>query len=77
MAGAQSWPAKPIRIVLQFPPGGSTDLVARILGQALSQSLGQQGFELAGSTPDELGTFVQEQLKAWERAFREAGMQPE
>jgi tripartite-type tricarboxylate transporter receptor subunit TctC len=41
LAGAQSWPAKPIRLVLQFPPGGSTDLVARILGQALSQSLGQ------------------------------------
>jgi tripartite-type tricarboxylate transporter receptor subunit TctC len=41
LAGAQGWPAKPIRIVLQFPPGGSTDLVARILGQALSQSLGQ------------------------------------
>jgi tripartite-type tricarboxylate transporter receptor subunit TctC len=40
-AGAQTWPAKPIRIVLQFPPGGSTDLVARILGQAVSQSLGQ------------------------------------
>ena len=40
-AGAQAWPAKPVRIVLQFPPGGSTDLVARILGQAVSQSLGQ------------------------------------
>jgi tripartite-type tricarboxylate transporter receptor subunit TctC len=41
LASAQTWPSKPIRIVLQFPPGGSTDLVARILGQALSQSLGQ------------------------------------
>jgi tripartite-type tricarboxylate transporter receptor subunit TctC len=41
LAGAQSWPAKPIRIVLQFPPGGSTDVVARVLGQSLSQSLGQ------------------------------------
>ena len=41
LAGAQGWPLKPIRIVLQFPPGGSTDLVARILGQAISQSLGQ------------------------------------
>ena len=41
LAGAQTWPAKPIRVVLQFPPGGSTDLVARILGQAVSQSLGQ------------------------------------
>src|SRR6185369_15442367 len=41
LAGAQGWPAKPIRIVLQFPPGGSTDVVARILAQALTQSLGQ------------------------------------
>ena len=41
LAIAQAWPAKPIRIVLQFPPGGSTDLVARILGQAVSQSVGQ------------------------------------
>jgi len=41
LASAQSWPAKPIRIVLQFPPGGSTDVVTRILGQTLSQSLGQ------------------------------------
>src|SRR5436189_2056390 len=41
LADAQLWPAKPIRIVLQFPPGGSTDAVARILGQAISQTLGQ------------------------------------
>jgi tripartite-type tricarboxylate transporter receptor subunit TctC len=40
-AWAQAWPSKPIRIVLQFPPGGSTDAVARILAQALQASLGQ------------------------------------
>ena len=41
-AWAQStWPTKPVRIVLQFPPGGSTDAVARILSQVLTQSLGQ------------------------------------
>ena len=41
LAGAQNWPTKPIRIVLQFPPGGSTDAVARILAQAMTASLGQ------------------------------------
>jgi len=40
-AWSQSWPTKPVRLVLQFPPGGSTDAVARILAQVLTQSLGQ------------------------------------
>ena len=40
-AAAQAWPTKPIRIVLQFPPGGSTDSVARILAQSMSTTLGQ------------------------------------
>jgi len=29
------WPSRPIRIVVTFPPGGSSDIVARILGDAL------------------------------------------
>lgn len=41
MASAHTWPSKPVRIVLQFPPGGSTDAVARILAQSLTTSLGQ------------------------------------
>ena len=40
-AAADTWPSKPIRIVLQFPPGGSTDAVARILAQSMQASLGQ------------------------------------
>lgn len=35
------------------------------------------GFDIAGSTPEEMTAFLQEQLLAWGRAFREAGMQPE
>ena len=38
---AQTWPTKNIRIVLQFPPGGATDVVARILAQHLTTTLGQ------------------------------------
>lgn len=40
-ATAQSWPAKPIEWVVPYPPGGGTDIVARTLGQAMSQLLGQ------------------------------------
>ena len=39
---AQNWPAKPIRMIIAFPPGGPTDLVSRVLAQRLSEQLGQQ-----------------------------------
>ncbi|MGH8619801.1 MAG: Bug family tripartite tricarboxylate transporter substrate binding protein [Burkholderiales bacterium] len=39
---AQSFPAKPIRLIVPFPPGGGNDTVARAVGQELAKPLGQQ-----------------------------------
>ena len=41
MARSQAYPARALRIVVPFPPGGSTDLLARRIGEALTKSLGQ------------------------------------
>ena len=38
----QSYPTKPIRLIVPFPPGGQTDVVARIMAQKMSEAFGQQ-----------------------------------
>lgn len=42
-ARAQAWPSRPVRIVIAYPPGGSTDLLGRALAQRLQETM-------AGST---------------------------
>jgi tripartite-type tricarboxylate transporter receptor subunit TctC len=41
MATAQTYPTRPVRFIIGYPPGGSADLTARLLGQWLSERLGQ------------------------------------
>jgi len=42
LAGAQAYPARPIRVIVPFAPGGATDAVMRMIAPRLSENLGQQ-----------------------------------
>ena len=42
LAAAQDYPAKPVRLIVGFPPGGNVDVVGRIVAQKMGEGLGQQ-----------------------------------
>ena len=78
IASAQSWPTRPVRIVVPWAPGGATDIIARPLAQKLSESLGQQfivdnrggangliGTEVAANAPPDGYTMLFNTLAAY------------
>ena len=67
------------------PAGLSPDIAARLSQEldkiiarpAIKEQIDKQGFALAASTPDQLRSFVKNQLGAWAQGFRDAGINPE
>jgi tripartite-type tricarboxylate transporter receptor subunit TctC len=59
IASAQEWPTKPIRFIVPYPPGGGTDIIARIVQDRLSAALGQPiVIENRGGAAGNIGTEV-------------------
>lgn len=61
LAQAPAWPTKPVRILVTFPPGGTSDITARLLAQYLSEKFGQQF--LVDNRPGAGGTVAAELLR--------------
>jgi len=41
VAGAQTYPSRPVRLIIGYPPGGPSDMLARLIGQWLTERVGQ------------------------------------
>jgi tripartite-type tricarboxylate transporter receptor subunit TctC len=67
----------PARLPPEIAQRLSKELNAIMARPQIREAIDRQGFALAGSTPEELGAFVRQQLGAWQRGFKDAGIEPQ
>ena len=77
-AAAQSWPTRPIRVIVSFAPGSAPDIVCRFVTDRLSRALGGLGFFTEGAeTPEAVGEAIRADREKWGWIVKEIGIQPE
>ena len=81
LAQAQTYPSRPVRVIIPFTPGGGSDVVARVLAQKLGATTGQNfvidnrpgaGGNI-GSTPEQAAQFVKAESVRWAEVIRASG----
>jgi tripartite-type tricarboxylate transporter receptor subunit TctC len=77
--GAESWAALfgPAKLPAEIATRMSAAVSAAIADPESRARIERQGFDLAGSTPAELNTYMVGQLKDWKQAFSDVGLKPE
>ena len=74
-ASAQPWPAKPIRLIVPFPPGGPTDLVGREAAIILRDALGATVHP--SKSPEEFVAYIRVEHARWGEVIKSAGVKIE
>jgi hypothetical protein len=78
------WPARPIRMIVPFPPGSSPDLIARMLTDRLGAALGQPvvvenkpgAGGMVGTAPEALLILMRGEADRWGKVIKAAGVKP-
>lgn len=77
-AEAENYPAKAVRMVVPYAPGGSVDVMARILAPKLTGNLverfAKDGTEVIVSSPGQFASHIKVELARWARVVKEAGL---
>ena len=86
---AQTWPTRPVKVIVGFAPGGPTDLVARLVAQKLTEATGKiaqpdvkaklaaMAYVPIGSTPQKCAEFFQSEMAKWGPVIKQAGLKAE
>jgi tripartite-type tricarboxylate transporter receptor subunit TctC len=70
---AQSYPSKPIRLIVPYAAGGMSDILARQIGPKARAQPGKQGTEVRTGTPEALGEWLRTEQARWARVVKESG----
>ena len=80
LPAAAQYPAKPVRLVVPFPPGGGVDVTARILAQCLNERTGQTFIidnRSGASGVEPFAEFINKEIPRWAKVVKAANITPQ